>query len=326
MSIQDSPKRRSKPRNWAAALLLANAALIGASFAPGLEAVSGYLRAATIFTTLGAIGVVIATWTSNKPSMRREKFGKGAALVGTFVAAAIITNGAAVATSDNSIPEAFTLNTAPMTTTALPVSQVTFDPTEEELEATLESAADKAALYSTIEGEESEQLIAAAQATDYELRSGLGLDWANAMTQSNGEMRIVTIPIVGGDALADVSKLVYIRSGNETAVVESVAHMIDESKVNLLLWQDGSMIKNADLINPNVVENETGIAQAFSWKVLNKCLSNAGISWFIISAISVTCAAVCVGTAGFGCVACIAGLAGANGGLITACVQSAAKA
>lgn len=117
-----------------------------------------------------------------------------------------------------------------------------------------------------------------------------------------------------------------MSSAGRSTVVEISAWLLDSSTVHLEVWQDSTQVRNLKITNPSAAEPGGAIAQAFSWSVLNRCLSNAGIAWWIISAISVTCAAVCVATAGFGCALCIAGLAGANVGLAVGCVERAARA
>lgn len=200
-----------------------------------------------------------------------------------------------------------------------------FDPSEAQLEAVLTQAAETVDEFSDVSGRQHTRLVEAARASHYAVRSGQALDWDAATVQSYRGTRLVTIPLAG-DALPDVSKVVFMYAKGRASVVEMTVRMIDTSTVHLELWQDGSQVRNVNITNPNVVQADDGVVQAFSWSVLNRCLSNAGIAWWVISAISVTCAAVCLATAGFGCAVCIAGLAGSNVGLAAACVKRAAAA
>ena len=51
----------------------------------------------------------------------------------------------------------------------------------------------------------------------------------------------------------------------------------------------------------------------------------AGIPGWVITAITIACAAVCVGTVGLGCVGCIAAAAGVWGGQVGYCIDQAQK-
>jgi hypothetical protein len=82
------------------------------------------------------------------------------------------------------------------------------------------------------------------------------------------------------------------------------------------VWNNGKLAADQ-------VFDEGQVHPEFSWEVLNSCLSNAGIAWATVALISVVCAAACVGTAGAGCVICIAALSGDTGGIIGACVERA---
>lgn len=48
------------------------------------------------------------------------------------------------------------------------------------------------------------------------------------------------------------------------------------------------------------------------WGCFNNCLASQGIAAWAITALSVACGVVCVGTVGVGCLACLAG-----GGAVT---------
>lgn len=318
------PDGRTPQRKWILVLLLATVALIALSYAPGMQAGAAYLRAATLVATLGALVLaVIGLAPADVPTGRRRA-GRGVALVATFVAAALVTAGAVVAT-DDPIPDDFSIEIAPDATVALPVSEVTFDPSEAQLEALLTQAAEAVDEFREVNGHQRTRLIAAAKASDYVPRSGQVLDWDAAVVQSYQGTKVVTIPLVG-DALVDGSKVVFMQAAGRASVVETAVRMLDTSTAHLELWQDGSQVRNANITNPNVIQANDGVVQVFSWSVLNRCLASAGIAWWIIAAIGVTCTAVCVGTAGFGCAVCIAALAGSNVGLAAACVKRAAAA
>lgn len=87
------------------------------------------------------------------------------------------------------------------------------------------------------------------------------------------------------------------------------------------LEQDGVMVLDEDITEvvrqAEMDQSSDGLSfrsAGFSWSTFNRCLSTAGISQAVIMAITIACSAVCVGTAGLGCLACItaAGLVGSG--------------
>lgn len=309
---------------WLLATLLAIVALIGASFLLNGHAFSGVLRMGAAALSVTALVFALRHTSKRSVSHQHGPSPRGKILI-AFMVGAIATYGAVNAESQGpQLPEAFEITLAETTTNALPVTQTTFEPSEEELEALVAEAAETAEEIRDITGGQSEQLVSAAQHAGYQTRSGQSLNWAAATTQSHRGVFLITTPLLG-EVLPEISKVVFMYRHGNTTVVEMVGRMLDEATVHLDVWQDGAHVQNVDMVNPSISESGE-FAQVFSWSELNRCLSNAGIAWWILSAIAVTCAAVCAATAGFGCAVCIAGLAGGNVGMATACVQRAMRA
>lgn len=59
------------------------------------------------------------------------------------------------------------------------------------------------------------------------------------------------------------------------------------------------------------------------WGNFNQCLSNAGIAAWVITGISIACAAVCVVTAGLGCIACLGAAFAGFSGTVSFCITTA---
>jgi hypothetical protein len=313
-----------RSRRWLLGLLSANVSLVAVSFVPVVETGAVYFRLAGFVATLGALALAVLMLPTAAVSTRQRRLRTGIKLAAVFVASALVIAGTVAATNeDEPIPDTFVVE-PPNTVTALPVSHWTFSPSEEELESAITRAGDVLDGFADIGGRERTRLLEAAEASNYQPRSGLSLDWGAATTQSHRGTRLATVPLLGTD-IPEVSKVVFMHASGRTSVVEMAAHVIDAGAFHLDVWQDGSQIKNVDVTNPAVAEG-SGVIQVFSWSVLNRCLASAGIAWWVIAAIGVVCTAVCVGTAGFGCAVCIAALSGANLGLIAACVKRAAQA
>lgn len=93
----------------------------------------------------------------------------------------------------------------------------------------------------------------------------------------------------------------------------------DDTSGTVRMWVDGEKTLDRVVTNP-----DSGlITPQFSWSKFNRCLSSAGIPGYVITALTIACAAVCVGTVGVGCVACIAAAAGIFGGTVGYCLDEA---
>lgn len=111
----------------------------------------------------------------------------------------------------------------------------------------------------------------------------------------------------------------YDTQGNHVNTVETLLSRPSDSVYSLQSWNNGKFVAEGTF-------DENAPQTQFSWSVLNDCLASQGISWAMIGSISILCAAACVGTAGAACVACIGGLASANGTVIGHCVGMAISA
>ncbi|MCL3861558.1 hypothetical protein [Actinotalea sp. K2] len=327
-SIVDIRQRqlRRGERPWIAGLLMVSAAFIGLTFAPAFSGTGVALRFAAgvaVFTALVLAVHELRVRDQHQGHGRRGSLLANATkLTASFAIGALAIYGVVEATApDASNPETFDLTIRDEAFSMVPATQITFEPNEAQYEASLIEAAETAEEFVEVTGRPAERLVAAAIASGYQSRSGHELNWDAAAVQAYRGIQLITVPLAG-NVLDGVSKVVFMHQRGTTSVVEMTAVAVDLATFHLNVWQDGALRQNVDITNSQIVGGQD-IVQAFSWSELNRCLSNAGIAWWILSSIAVVCAAVCVGTAGFGCAVCIAGLAGGHGGMAAACVKRA---
>ena len=84
--------------------------------------------------------------------------------------------------------------------------------------------------------------------------------------------------------------------------------------VNIVVNNEGTVLQGKAT---DINGNEISLAQLqrmstqsvdLSWGCLNSCLASLGVPNWVLGVFAVICAVVCVGTAGWGCYACIAGV------------------
>ena len=133
----------------------------------------------------------------------------------------------------------------------------------------------------------------------------------------------ITVPMSGTN-VPDMTKVVYAFDGQNTQTFEYVADSAEASRASFRMWSDGVLLQDVTFHDPALDEGQGDhVVQAFSWKKLNDCLSSAGIPSWLFAMLAVACAAVCVGTAGLGCIGCIAAAGGFGSGIAAACVYYA---
>lgn len=157
-------------------------------------------------------------------------------------------------------------------------------------------------------------------------QSGLELDTSQAFTREteNGS-RILRVPYVATLNLLDISgySVMFNPDGSIASRAEVVYQAQTEHSGRVALWQDGQL-KLDQVVSDGAEPATTGTAQsAFNWNTMSKCLSSAGIAQWAIVAIGIACSLVCVGTAGIGCVACVAAAGGVIGSTAGECVAKA---
>lgn len=121
----------------------------------------------------------------------------------------------------------------------------------------------------------------------------------------------VRIPIIHEDyeVISGIT-VVYDNNRDFQYFLESIVYE-DDGTGYLKTWKDNEL-QTEHNIDIGEFEEETGdieIALAKTgWGCINDCLSANGLPTWVLGLVGVGCAAVCVGTAGLGCVICIQGL------------------
>ncbi len=180
------------------------------------------------------------------------------------------------------------------------------------------------------------QSLVAANATSLETESGLALESAGAEGwKIDRNTLLVRVPIAEGQGVIAPSAvtLFLTKNGRVTSVVESTFTPTSETTGLVQAWVNGSQQVNQNVGEPIASSaSSTGITPmaAFGsgawWQALNTCLANQGVPAWIVTGLSIICAAACAVTAGVGCVLCIAAAAGFSSGVVYACVDYANRA
>jgi hypothetical protein len=238
---------------------------------------------------------------------------KSSAITAIALAAALVVSGTGVA---NATP-----TSATGTVTAAEVGSF------------LESAVDSAPKLAVISAEEEKSLVSAAEAL-ISVHGGARLsDEAPKLVDVSGVGTAVRFDLVGPglDPLSSVS-VIYNTDMTVSSTIETQLTGDGKGGGRIDLWQDGIYTFGQSITAEeasSVVGEATSDRLATTQKLkrtgnfftdLNNCLAAQGIAAWALALLSAACAAVCVFTAGLGCVACIGAVLGLPVGVIAACV------
>lgn len=160
---------------------------------------------------------------------------------------------------------------------------------------------------------------------------GLEIERAHGVRFHEGSAMLV-LPVVGSVLAPSSISIMFDAAGETTKVLETRYQEIAGSKDagRVTLWVDGEqkldrlVDDKGDTFDPSsppqAASSGTEIELAFSFRRFEQCMNAQGIPSWILAGISIICGAVCVGTAGLGCIACISGAIGFGTGVVTACV------
>lgn len=129
----------------------------------------------------------------------------------------------------------------------------------------------------------------------------------------------VSFDLVGGDHELSSIDIIYDKSLNVEYQKEIHIKDYNGTDVSLTTWFNNEQIftvqdtkQNLEVKAENQIQAENnGIstyASGGGWSCISDCLSNAGISMWLIGLIGTACAAVCLVSAGTGCAPCLVGL------------------
>lgn len=157
-------------------------------------------------------------------------------------------------------------------------------------------------------------------------QSGQRLDVASAQAQEtdNGSY-ILRVPFAAAPNVLTISGYTVMFNPDRTIAArgEVIYQQQTEHSGRVALWQDGKKLTD-QVVTDQTAQAGTGTTErAFSWDKLNKCLLNAGIAQWAITAIGVGCALLCGATVGAGCIACVIATGGVLGTTAGTCVGQA---
>ncbi|MBD5382582.1 hypothetical protein ACR8AL_14840 [Clavibacter sepedonicus] len=110
-------------------------------------------------------------------------------------------------------------------------------------------------------------------------------------------------------ATSPTSGTVHVWVGDKTLLNQQVS--APEDRVSVPLASQGGAISPMDY------------QRGDWWGNFNECLSNAGIAAWVITGISIACAAICVVTFGAGCLVCLGAASAGFSGTVTFCIGMA---
>jgi hypothetical protein len=115
------------------------------------------------------------------------------------------------------------------------------------------------------------------------------------------DVRILRIPVASGQAVEQQTSItVFFDDAGAPGARSSKAFSSQGGSISTMDYQQGDW-----------------------WGNFNQCLSNAGIAAWVITGISIACAAVCVATLGAGCLVCLGAASAGFSGTVTFCIGMA---
>lgn len=140
------------------------------------------------------------------------------------------------------------------------------------------------------------------------------------------DTRLLRIPVEAGQGvLVESSVNVFFDSaGIVIGKVEFSFISVSADSGQVRTWLDGRLLVDQVVSASDTPES---IAPAYKkgdwWGNFLLCMNTAGVAGWLVTAISIACGAICVVTAGAGCLVCLAAAAGTAGGTVGACIEIA---
>lgn len=142
----------------------------------------------------------------------------------------------------------------------------------------------------------------------------------NAQAYTNGTDILVRAAVTGKGLVepSGISIVFTAATGQKSSTVETV-FLQGNGGGSVKTWIDGKNVLDTFVADPT----KPGTSQTVGWNEFTSCLNNAGVAAWVVTAITIACSAICIGTAGAGCVPCIAAAAGVTGGVFYSCAARA---
>lgn len=186
--------------------------------------------------------------------------------------------------------------------------------------------------WEPVDAERIRKLTSVALTGSVAVMDGLALDPARATAWLvDGTTTLLRIPAATGQGVTSQSSVSVMFDPKEhlAGYTQMVFTPVDEKSGRVQSWVNG--ISSLDQVVTAQNDPEPTAAELMSraykkgdwWGNFNQCLSNAGIAAWVITGISIACAAICVATAGLGCVACLGAASAGFSGTVSFCITTA---
>lgn len=182
------------------------------------------------------------------------------------------------------------------------------------------------------DGSRTERLKASAWNRDVPVR-GVGTpDYARARSWTlDTGAQILSVPLRGEGLTPRSSLAVFFdAAGRVESYTETVLTRRDGESGRGQVWQNGRLVMDRVSTDGGVVSEPGQIELVASKTSLTKkfaafkaCLNDSGVAAWEVTLLSIACAAICIGSAGFACPVCVAGAAATAGSAVWLCADEA---
>jgi hypothetical protein len=165
------------------------------------------------------------------------------------------------------------------------------------------------------------------------LPQGTGIVAAESMVwRDRAGGHLVRLPYAGSVVSPSGLVVAFDAKGHRLGTLEHVYQERTATSGTVAVWANGELKKSVLVDASGAVSPERTAPQAAApddvvalgwWSRFNHCLSNLGVPGWVINAIAIACATVCVLSAGTGCLACLAVAAAGYAWEISYCIDQA---
>lgn len=224
-------------------------------------------------------------------------------------------------------------------TTSLPASAdstnvvvPTVTKTADESRATLLDLQSQTDQWQSLDRARVESLTTQAFEGQIAVMGGLNLEPSEAVAwKVDSSTQMLRVPASPGQGVTEQSSLSVVFDADDHVVgfTQMVFTPVDATSGRVQSWINGA--PSVDQVvtaqsDSQTAENQRA-ARAYKkgdwWGNFNQCLSNAGIAAWVITGISIACAAICVVTVGLGCIACLGAASAGYSGTVSFCITTA---
>ncbi|MFD6950151.1 hypothetical protein A6A08_21965 [Nocardiopsis sp. TSRI0078] len=170
-----------------------------------------------------------------------------------------------------------------------------------------------------IQGEEADSYLAQARGeveavgTHVQAKEGESVAFADGrVSRLDDGTTLAVFPLVGGSLTSSALTVSFSPAG-DAYVHEILLREISSTSGSVEFWSGGEKVVD------QVVESNMPSTQG--WSEFIDCLNSSGAASWVVTAITIACAAACAVTAGAACIACIAAAAGTTGGVVGYCIN-----